>query len=122
VTFGWTLRATLAPLAASPSQAHPLRLPPGYGILWSSGRGRLKRGATVAVRSSLAGVHARFAPRYRQPSAAVMTDSAMLAHKVRGPLGHPGVAKGVRRRTTGAAVTQPHGRSARFLHGHQCQR
>ena len=27
--FGETLRASLAPLAASPSQAHPLRLPPG---------------------------------------------------------------------------------------------
>ena len=26
---GETLRASLAPLAASPSQAHPLRLPPG---------------------------------------------------------------------------------------------
>jgi hypothetical protein len=49
--IGATLRASLAPLAASPSQAHPLRLPPGYGTLWSSGRGRLKRGATVAVRS-----------------------------------------------------------------------
>ena len=56
---GGMLRASLAPLAASPSQAHPPCLPPGYGILWSSGRGRLKRGATVAVRSSLAGVHAR---------------------------------------------------------------
>ena len=57
-----TLRATLTPLAASPSQAHPLCLPPGYGTLWSSGRGRLKRGTSVAVRSSLAGVLARSLP------------------------------------------------------------
>ena len=56
---GGTLRASLAPLAAPPSQAHPPCLPPGYGILWSSGRGRLKRGASVPVRSSLAGIRAR---------------------------------------------------------------
>ena len=57
--IGVTLRASLAPLAAPPSQAHPLRLSPVYGTLWSSGRGRLKRGATVPVRSSLAGILAR---------------------------------------------------------------
>ena len=54
--IGVTLRPSLAPLAASPAQAHPFRLPPIYGTLWSSGRGRLKRGASVAVRSSLAGI------------------------------------------------------------------
>jgi hypothetical protein len=90
---GGMLRASLAPLAASPSQAHPPCLPPGYGILWSSGRGRLKRGASVPVRSSLAGILARFAPHYRQPSAAVVTDSAVLAHIVSRPPGHPGVAE-----------------------------
>jgi len=67
-----TLRATLTPLAAgppppppprkTPPQALPLCLPPGYGTLWSSGRGRLKRGTSVAVRSSLAGVLARSLP------------------------------------------------------------
>ena len=56
---GGMLRASLAPLAAPPSQAHPPCLPPGYGTLWSSGRGRLKRGASVPVRSLLAGVPAR---------------------------------------------------------------
>ena len=32
------------PPCRSPSQAHPLGIPPGYGTLWSSGRGRLLGG------------------------------------------------------------------------------
>jgi hypothetical protein len=57
--IGWPLRPSLAPFAASPAKAHPLRLSPGYDILRSSGRGKLKRGASVAVCSSLAGLLAR---------------------------------------------------------------
>ena len=37
-------RPSLAPLPSPRSQTHPLGIPPGYGTLWSSGRGRLLGG------------------------------------------------------------------------------
>ena len=59
IANGGTLRAALAPLAASPSQAHPLRLPPRYGIRLVVWEGAAQKGGSVAVRSSLAGIPAR---------------------------------------------------------------
>ena len=87
IQYRWTLRAALAPLAASPSQALPLRLPPGYGILWSSGRGGAQKGGHGGGTLVARGRPCPLPPRYRQPTAAGRTDSAVLAHFPVGAVG-----------------------------------